>query len=283
LKKQLHQNKDTQVSTTDPQSRAVVHTTRVVEVSYNTQVATDEKHPLVVHYEVTNENDRKALHPTTTAAKENVGLSREDSLRVLADRGYFNSEQLDACKREGMMTYVPQPGNQQHSGVPAKGYRGEDFSYHKTSDSYTCPQGHILTTNGQWYIKKYMSRDHSGNEKSAYLMKHYKTEKCLQCPVLHLCTTNKKGRLIERSQYAEAVEQNNKRVRLHKDIYLRRQQIVEHPFGTIKRGWGYSYTLLKGLKKVSADLGLVYLCYNLKRVMNILTPQKMLQKVQLAA
>jgi transposase len=283
LKKQLHQNTDTQISTVDAESRAVVHTTGVVEVSYNTQVATDDKHSLVVHYQVSNENDRKALHPTAMAAKENIGLGTEDALIVLADKGYFNSEQLDACKNEGMITYVPQQGNQQHSGIPVKGYRGEDFIYHKKADTYTCPQGHILTTNGQWYIKKYMSRDHRGEQRSAYLMKHYKTEACLQCPVMQLCTLNKKGRLMERSQYAEAVEQNNKRVKLHKDIYLRRQQIVEHPFGTIKRAWGYSYTSLKGLKKVSADMGLVYLCYNLKRVMNILTPQKMLLKLKLAA
>ncbi len=87
---------------------------------------------------------------------------------------------------------------------------------------------------------------------------------------------------LERSEYAEAVEQNQKRIQRHPEVYLRRQQIVEHPFGTIKRWWGYSYTLLKGIKKVGADLGLVYLCYNLKRVMNILTPGKMLQKLQLA-
>jgi hypothetical protein len=54
---------------------------------------------------------------------------------------------------------------------------------------------------------------------------------------------------MERSQYAEAVEQNNKRVKLHKEIYFKRQQIVEHPFGTIKQAWGYGYTLVKGLEK----------------------------------
>jgi hypothetical protein len=115
------------------------------------------------------------------------------------------------------------------------------------------------------------------------LFKHYKTEKCLGCPAFHLCTVNKAGRLIERSEYAQAVDGNHKRIRQHKEIYLRRQQIVEHPFGTIKRWWGYSYTLMKGLKKVSADLGLVYLCYNLKRVMNILSPKKMLLRLQISA
>jgi transposase len=283
FQQQLKQNKITQISTVDVESRALVIKTDVVEVAYNTQVATDDKNNLIVHYEVTNGMDRKALHHTALCAKENMSLGDEQKISVLADRGYFNSEQHHACRADHIITYVPLQGNQPHSGIPAKGYRGEDFSYHRKSDSYTCPQGHELTTNGRWYIKKYMSKDGKGEQKSAYLMKHYKTEGCLQCPVLHLCTTNKKGRLMERSQYAEAVEENLRRVAQHKEVYLRRQQIVEHAFGTIKRGWGYGFTLLKGLKKVSADMGLVYLCYNLKRVMNILTPQKMLQKLQLAA
>lgn len=266
----------------DTDSRALVIKTNVVEVAYNTQVATDDKNNLIVHYEVTNGMNRKALHQTAQCAKENMSLDGGQKISVLADRGYFNSEQLHACRADHIITYVPLQGNQQHSGIPVKGFRGEDFIYHKKWDSYTCPQGHVLTTNGQWYIKKYMSRDGKGEQKFAYLMKHYKTDQCLKCPVMHLCTTNKKGRLMERSQYAEAVEENLRRVKSHKDRYLRRQQIVEHAFGTIKRGWGYGFTLLKGLKKVSADMGLVYLCYNLKRVMNILTPQKMLQKLQLA-
>jgi hypothetical protein len=247
-------------------------------VGYSTQVATDDKHSLVVHYQVTNENDRKALHPTALAAKENLGLSKEDKLCALADRGYFNGEQLHGCQRSGIITYVPQQGNQQHSGIPAKGYRGEDFVYNPRFDTYSCPEGHCLTTNGKWYIK---DRIRKGG-KYAYLVKHYKTGCCLGCPVMHLCTVNKKGRLIERSLYAEAVEANLRRVKEHKETYLRRQQIVEHPFGTIKRWWGYTYTLLKGLKKVGADMGLIYLCYNLKRVMNILTPKTMIKKLQLA-
>ena len=141
-----------------------------------------------------------------------------------------------------------------------RGYHGEDFRYHPSTDTYTCPQGHTLTTNNHWYKKVYL-RDNKA--KSTSLFKHYKTEKCLQCPVMHLCTVLKRGRVMERSQYAEALEGNHQRLYQHPEIYLRRQQIVEHPFGTIKRWWGYSYTLLKGLKKVGADLGLVYLCYNL--------------------
>jgi transposase len=278
LEKQLKQNNDTQISTTDLDSRAVVHKTGVVEVSYNTQVATDDKHCLVVHYEVTNENDRKALYATATAAKEAMGMDRVAPIEVLADKGYYNQEQLQRCHDDHICTYVPPTYNRAKDSIPAKGYHLEDFQYHKSSDTYTCPQGHTLTTNGKWYRKTYVR---SAQAKSSSCFKHYKTDKCLQCPVMHLCTAHKKGRVIERSEYAEAIEQNSERLKRGKEKYLRRQQIVEHPFGTIKRWWGYSYTLMKGMEKVGADMGLVYLCYNLKRVMNILTTGKMLQKLQM--
>lgn len=279
LKEALEKSSDTQISTVDPESRAVVHKTGVVDVSYNTQVATDDKHSLIVHYEVTNENDRKALHPTCVAAKENLGISKEDSLTALADKGYFNGEQLHSCKQDHILTYVPQTCNRAQEAIPVKGYRVEDFRYHPQSDSYTCPEGHTLTTNGRWYKKVYVR---SEKTKSTSLLKHYKTNACLTCPVMHLCTVHKKGRVIERSQYAEAVEENNKRLQQHPELYLRRQQIVEHPFGTIKRWWGYTFTLMKGFTKVGADMGLIYLCYNLKRVINILTPKTMLKKLQVA-
>lgn len=123
LHRQLKKSPDVQLSTVDPDSRALVIKTDVVEVAYNTQVATDDKHSLIVHYEVINKMDRKALHPTALSAKENMGLGKEDKLIALADKGYFNAEQLDACRRDHIITYVPRQGNQQHCGIPAKGYR----------------------------------------------------------------------------------------------------------------------------------------------------------------
>jgi transposase len=279
LQKQLKSSPDTQISTVDAESRALVIKTDIIEVAYSTQVAADDKNNLIVHYRVTNENDRKALHPTAMQAKENIGLQKQAKLTTLADKGYFNAEQLHSCSRDSILTYVPSTYNRAEGAIPVKGYHLEDFRYHPKTDTYTCPQGHTLSTNGRWYQKVYIR---SEKTKSTALFKHYKTDQCLRCPVMHLCTAQKKGRVIERSQYAAAFEGNNKRLNEHKDTYLRRQQIVEHPFGTIKRWWGYGYTLMKGLTKVSADLGLVYVCYNLKRVMNILTVKKMLKKLQVA-
>jgi transposase len=276
LKQQLQKSTEAQISTVDPQSRALVIKTDVVEVAYNTQVATDAKNSLLVHYAVTNQMDRKALHSSALSAKENMGLLQQNKLNALADKGFFNQEQLHRCKEDSTFTFVPVQGSRPAGPIPAKGYWAEDFMYHKKADTYTCPQGHVRSTNGMWYWK---NRDKKGH-KYGYIVKHYKTHKCLTCPVFHLCTNNKKGRLIERSEYAEAVEENLKWVKEHKEKYLKRQQIVEHAFGTIKRGWGYCYTLMKGLRKVSADMGLIYLCYNLKRVMNILTPPILVAKLQ---
>ncbi len=192
LKQQLEQSADTQISTVDPESRAVVHKTGVVDISYNTQVAVDDKHCLVVHYQVSNENDRKALYPTARCAKEAMGLHPHDPITALADKGYFNAEQLQQCLDSNTWTYVPPTYNRAEAAIPVKGYHLEDFRYHPHSDSYTCPQGHPLTTNGHWYQKVYIRNEKT---RSLSFFKHYKTNKCLQCPAFHLCTTHKTGRV----------------------------------------------------------------------------------------
>jgi hypothetical protein len=99
----------------------------------------------------------------------------------------------------------------------------------------------------------------------------------LRDPVKTLCTANKSGRLIVRSEHAPAIEANNKRVNLRKEAYRQRQAIVEHPFGTIKRAWGYTYTLMKGLEKVNGELALIFTCYNLRRAMSILGVDRLLK------
>ncbi len=53
--------------------------------------------------------------------------------------------------------------------------------------------------------------------------------------------------------------------------YKRRQAIVEHPFGTIKRQWGFSYILTKnGIERASAYIGFMLTAYNLRRIINII-------------
>ena len=88
------------------------------------------------------------------------------------------------------------------------------------------------------------------------------------------------GRAIERSEYEGYVEANAERVKANKEKYRRRQAIVEHPFGTIKRGWGYSYTLLKGKEKVSGEFALIFTSYNLRRVLTIIGVKALLERLE---
>lgn len=269
LQEQLNTSEELQISTTDADSRALIIHRNIVEVSYNNQTVVDGKHSLIIHYETTNENDAKALFPMAKAAKEIV---KEESIVVLADKGYHNGEQINECEKEGITTLVAFREQPTVKHLEEE-YLVENFQYDKQTDSYRCPQGETLRTNGNWYYK---SNESSRRKRSTgYKVKHYKTPACQGCPIKGQCTKNKKGRLIERSEHQEAVERNNERVRTQKELYGRRQSIVEHPFGTIKRGWGYTYTLLKGLKKVNGEMGLILMMYNFRRSINILGIEKM--------
>ena len=111
----------------------------------------------------------------------------------------------------------------------------EQFRYDKEKDEYTCPKGEVLKTNGSIYKKSTVCEIRKNP--TPYTVKHYKTKACLSCSAMPLCTNNKYGRLVERSQHAEAVNSNNQRVIEQQEVYRTGQAIVEHPFGTIKRGW----------------------------------------------
>jgi transposase len=273
LQQQLEKSNDPQVSTTDPDSRALLINHRIVEVSYNVQTVSDEKHSLVTHFEVTNQNDKRALHPTALAAKEQL---QSEELTVLADKGYHTGDQLSKCEKDNITTIVsPKESSSQN---PDEKYAVENFSYNKTNDTYTCPAGHVLTTNGNWYDKSHDDKNRKNGTR--YKVKHYKTASCLSCPVMQLCTKNKRGRLLERSEHQETVSRNNARFKAQFDLYKRRQELIEHIFGTVKRAWGYTYTLMKGKTKIEGEFSIIYTAYNLTRAKNILGFEKLLEVIQ---
>lgn len=159
--------------------------------------------------------------------------------------------------------------------MPTPDFYLEKFSYDKENDCYTCPKGEVLRTNGSVYKKSTVCEIRKNP--TPYTVKHYKTKACLSCAAMPLCTNNKYGRLVERSEHVEAVGRNNQRVVEQKEVYRKRQAIVEHPFGTIKRGWGYTYTLMKGLEKVNGEMGLIFTVYNLRRAVSILSVPELLR------
>jgi transposase len=272
LQQQLDNTDDKQISTTDTDSRSIIIVKSIVEVAYNTQNAVDAKHNLIVHTQATNRNDGKALHNAATQAKENLQLQKEDKLMVLADKGYHTGAELQQCQQQNMITHVAYKEQPSVKHI-AEEYLSENFSYDKATDSYTCPAGATLTTLGTWHNKK-----GEANETS-YRFKTYRTGACKTCSLKHQCTKLPK-RIIHRSEYQDAVDINDNNIKQNPQYYKRRQAIVEHPFGTIKRHWGFTHTLMKGLEKVNGEMNLIMFCYNFMRTKNILGFDKMLQAIQ---
>jgi len=204
-------------------------------------------------------------------AKQNLQLKKEDALMVLADKGYHTGAELLGCQDDNMITHVAYKEQPSVKHI-ANGFLAESFKYDKATDTYTCPAGAVLTSLGTWHNKK-----GEANETS-YRFKTYRTDGCKACPLKDQCTKLPK-RIIQRSEYQDAVDTNDNNIRNNPHYYKRRQAICEHPFGSIKRHWGYTHTLLKGLQKVNGEMNLIMLCYNFMRTKNILGYAKMLQAI----
>jgi transposase len=272
LQQQLDNTDDKQISTIDPDSRSILITKSIVEVAYNIQNGVDDKHCLVVETEATNTNDGKALHKAATGAKQNLQLEKEDSIMLLADKGYHTGAELHECQQENMITHVAYKEQPSVKHI-ANEFLSESFTYNKAADSYTCPAGATLTSLGTWHNKI-----GEANETS-YRFKTYRTDACKTCALKQQCTKLPK-RIIHRSEYQDAVDINDNNIKQNPQYYKRRQAIVEHPFGTIKRHWGYTHTLLKGLQKVNGEMNLIMFCYNFMRTKNILGFEKMLLQIK---
>lgn len=185
-----------------------------------------------------------------------------NSFTALYDKGYHTGSEFGLAAQIGVKVMVAIPGISRSSQSPDPAL--ENFRYDKKEDSYTCPQGHTLTTNSSWY---------RGNN---YKFRQYKTRACKNCPARISCTRSRNGKIVQRSEYTPLLKQNHERVERDKAKYRRRQAIVEHPFGTIKRQWDYGYILTKrGVDKASADIGLIFTVYNLKRIFNLIDHKRL--------
>ena len=262
LEKQLKESGEKQISISDPQSRQIMIRNNITEVAYNVQSTVDSKNCIPIDYKVTNENDSKAMGNMVQRAKS---ILRTNEFTVLYDKGFHTGSELKTAQDMGVETIVAIPGVPSSSQAPNPLFNYEFFRYNKEDDTYTCPGGQILRTNGSWY-KQLTS---TGN---ISWFKQYKTKSCRKCPLRSQCTRSKKERLIQRSEYAEYYERNRINIQDKEHLYKRRQAIVEHPYGTIKRQWSFNYILTKkGIARASSDVGLMFIAYNLRRIGNILT------------
>jgi hypothetical protein len=255
---QLTERGETQVSLTDPESRSM-KVRGGVDVCYNVQTAVDDKHKLIVAHDVTNDaTDRDCLSPRAKAANEVLGAA---DLQVIADQGYYNGPEIAACLDAGITPTVPRPITSANAKLGL--FTKDDFTYEASLDQYRCPAGAILTYR--------FSTVEQGRG-----MRYYSTSACKGCALKPQCTRNKESRRITRWEQEGILDVMEQRLTDHPELRTRRKAIVEHPFGSMKRGMDQGYFLMRGLVKVKSEFSLTVLAYNLKRVINLVGVPRML-------
>jgi transposase len=213
-------------------------------VGYNVQTAVDAKHHLIVTHEVTNQgHDRHQLHNMAQQAKEVIG---SETLAVVADRGYFKGEELLACEKSQITTYLPKP---QTSGSTKKGlFSKHDFIYQAKDDEYECPTGERLI----WRFET--------QEKGLKIHKYWSSH-CPNCSIKSQCTTSQYRR-VARWEHEAVLVAAEARLEQEPERMRTRRETVEHPFGTLKSWMGYTHFQTKTLKHVSTEMSLHVLAYN---------------------
>lgn len=253
-----------EISTTDPDARLMAVNNNGVDVCYNVQTVVDNKNKLVVDYNVINNpTDHGQLGEMAGRAKK---IFEVDSIKALGDKGYYNADDLKACEVEGIITYVAKQVFSNATGE--RKFYSDKFVYNKEKNVYICPAGYELSCT----IKRV-------TEKTKRL--NYKNIKaCSGCEYKNLCTKSEDGRVIARTVDQDFLDTVDQRTSENKELYKTRQMIVEHPFGTIKRGWGLSYFLTRGTESVKTEVSLAFLAYNTKRVINILGVKEILKRLR---
>jgi len=258
---QLQDGEEKQVSVTDPDTRKMP-TAHGMIVGYNAQVAVDAKHKLIAADDVTNQvADYQQLANVALAAKANLEIKQAE---VVADAGYYNAAEVDRCVEAGITPMIPKADTSANS---ARGLYGKSrFRYDEKKDVYVCPAGAELTHRFNTY--------ELGRE-----LRYYRASGCKTCALKKQCTRNKANRTITREANEGLMEAMAARMKAEPWKFKLRKTLAEHPFGTIKRWFGYTHFLLKGLEKVRCEWSLTTLAYNLKRVLNLVSFEKLMQAV----
>ena len=247
-----------ELSLTDPEARQM-KTRHGVDVCYNAHIAVESEHHLISDYTVDNDtNDYASLLPLARSSKELMG-----KIDVSADRGHFSLTNLLNLYKEETDAYIPtyERGSPfRKKGVGGDEYASSKFIYDKERDVYICPQGNEM---------HYRSNVPNGLKNKVFY-RVYSTDACKSCPVVKKCTTSKRGRWMQRWEYADIEDEHWRRMKSRgRDKMKLRKRTVEHPFGTIKRAMNQGYLLLKGLRKVRGEFGFSAIAYNMKRAISI--------------
>lgn len=247
---------ESEISTVDPDSRLMRQggDARALDVCYNVQTVVDDKHKLIVDFDIITRPDDKGNLGSMTALA--MDAMETETITALADKGYYDGEDIVECEQDGVTCLVAKPsaGGAKHS----EGFAREDFIYESENDCYVCPCRNRL---------RFMRTQMHNDKKEYRVYANYAA--CAECPDKEKCTKSK-YRQILRLPYQDALDVVDERTRNNKPLYRKRQEIAEHPFGTVKAVWGFRQFLCRTQPKVTAETALAYLAYNLRRAVNIL-------------
>jgi len=262
--RKLKQSRENEISTTDPDARLMANHNNV-EVSYNVQTTVDAKHKLIADFKVTQKpNDLGELDNMAMRAKKLFG---DKAFEVLADKGYYQAKDLKKCAEKGITVYITK---QTHaSGTKDQAFYSDQFKYDPERKVYICPGGKEL----------HYARERKREGKIiGYEYRNYTA--CKKCELKERCTKAKKGRTICRHADQDFLDRIDSQTKRNMKKYKLRQMIVEHPFGTIKRGWGAYFFLTKRKVSVSTEISLSFLAYNFKRAINVLGTEEILRRLR---
>jgi transposase len=256
IEKQLPKADDQQVSLTDPDARSMATSGRGTGVvGYNVQAAVDTEHHMIVAHEVTNVgHDRSQLTGMSKLAREAIGAEK---LTVLADRGYFDGEQIRQCADAGITALVPKPLT---SNSKADGrFDKRDFIYVAERNEYRCPAGERAI----WRMT---------TVENGRTMHRYWPSACPRCPIKSRCTPSNYRR-IARWEHEQVLDDMQHRLDHTPQASRLRRQTAEHPFATLKAWMGSTHFLTKTLPRVRTEMNLHVLAYNFKRALSIFGTQ----------
>jgi transposase len=256
---------ETQKSLTDSEAR-LMKDAKGFDVSYNVQTSVDSKNKLIAEFNVTNEgNDMKQLAVMATAT---ANILEEPKLTVTADTGYNSASEIANCVQSGINPQVI--GSECSFCVPCDAHDSQEIVSHEKGRSVyikernivICPMGQVL------HPMYYMNVDRTA--------RYYNYSACANCTCK--CTKTKYqvfGIRMKKSEFNKEFNDSDlyfKQIVIKPDLKItcQRKELAEHPFGTIKRAMDAGYLLTKGLSKVTGEFSLVFLAYNLKRVINIM-------------
>lgn len=252
------------VNTTDDDC-AKIHSRQGNHAGYNGQIVVDEKHGLIVSCDVVNENnDDHQFAEQIDKANEVLGDKCETAV---ADSGYATIEELDKIDKQDIEVIVPT--KRQASGNEPGPFDARNFTYDRENDCYICPKGNVLP-----FRKVEVKR----RRKEYFAGKTI----CAGCEHFGTCTTNRTyGRKVTRLLKEDLRQKLERQYELpdNQEIYKRRKEKVELPFGHIKHNLGVRGFLLRGLDGVKAEFSIMASCFNITRMIRLLGAEELVKAI----